>query len=196
MGNFNRDNSSRGRGGYNDRSETFKATCSSCGRECDLPFKPNGSRPVFCRDCFRKNSNQDSGGRRDQSRDNRSVDRPMFDAVCANCGDKCRVPFAPREGKETLCSNCFEEKGGDPRRASLAASPQLNDINAKLDRILELLTSTQKAPKKEKAVSVEIPEVQETAIEEIVEEVLEKEAIENEVKSTKPKTKKKPSKKV
>ena len=29
-----------------------KAICSDCGKECEVPFKPNGSKPVFCRDCF------------------------------------------------------------------------------------------------------------------------------------------------
>jgi CxxC-x17-CxxC domain-containing protein len=32
----------------------FKATCDSCGAECEVPFKPSGERPVYCRDCFRK----------------------------------------------------------------------------------------------------------------------------------------------
>lgn len=33
--------------------EFFKATCSDCGKECDVPFKPTQGRPVFCRDCFK-----------------------------------------------------------------------------------------------------------------------------------------------
>ena len=197
MGNFNRDTSSRGRGGYNDRSETFKATCSSCGRECDLPFKPNGSRPVFCRDCFRKNSNQDSGGRRDQSSDRRGgTDRPMYDAVCDNCGDKCRIPFMPREGKETLCSKCFEEKGGDPRRTNnTQGSAQLDAINAKLDRILNLLTPTQKPPMKEKQKVDKAPEVSLAVAEEMV--PVEDQSV-TEIEATrvkKPKSKKKLAKK-
>jgi CxxC-x17-CxxC domain-containing protein len=36
-----------------DRPQTmFKTICSDCGKECEVPFKPNGSKPVFCRDCF------------------------------------------------------------------------------------------------------------------------------------------------
>jgi CxxC-x17-CxxC domain-containing protein len=30
------------------------ATCAACGKQTDLPFKPRGDRPVYCRDCFRK----------------------------------------------------------------------------------------------------------------------------------------------
>ncbi len=33
--------------------ETFKTTCAQCGRPADVPFKPVGNRPVYCRECFR-----------------------------------------------------------------------------------------------------------------------------------------------
>jgi CxxC-x17-CxxC domain-containing protein len=41
-------------GGY-DRGprEMFSATCSSCGREAQVPFRPSGAKPVYCSDCFR-----------------------------------------------------------------------------------------------------------------------------------------------
>ncbi len=32
--------------------ETFIATCAQCGKQTDLPFKPRGDRPVYCRACF------------------------------------------------------------------------------------------------------------------------------------------------
>jgi CxxC-x17-CxxC domain-containing protein len=28
------------------------ATCSGCGKECQVPFKPNGKKPVFCSACY------------------------------------------------------------------------------------------------------------------------------------------------
>ncbi|HLC67074.1 MAG TPA: CxxC-x17-CxxC domain-containing protein [Candidatus Nanoarchaeia archaeon] len=34
--------------------EMHKATCSECGNECEVPFKPTEGRAVFCRDCYRK----------------------------------------------------------------------------------------------------------------------------------------------
>src|SRR6478672_2301419 len=45
---------SSGSGGY-DRGprEMFSATCSSCGKEAQVPFRPNGSKPVYCSDCFK-----------------------------------------------------------------------------------------------------------------------------------------------
>ncbi len=34
--------------------EMHKVTCSDCGQETEVPFKPDGSRPVYCRDCYQK----------------------------------------------------------------------------------------------------------------------------------------------
>ncbi|MFH1408551.1 MAG: CxxC-x17-CxxC domain-containing protein [Nanoarchaeota archaeon] len=32
--------------------EKHQATCSKCGKECTVPFKPIQGRPVFCTTCF------------------------------------------------------------------------------------------------------------------------------------------------
>lgn len=44
----------RGGGGFGGPREYHKATCSDCGQECEVPFKPTEGRPVYCRDCFQK----------------------------------------------------------------------------------------------------------------------------------------------
>jgi|SRR5579872_5789064 len=31
-----------------------KTTCSHCGRETTVPFRPTQGRPVFCRECFQQ----------------------------------------------------------------------------------------------------------------------------------------------
>jgi CxxC-x17-CxxC domain-containing protein len=36
------------------RAET-RTTCSECGEETTVPFKPTQNRPVLCRSCFQKN---------------------------------------------------------------------------------------------------------------------------------------------
>jgi CxxC-x17-CxxC domain-containing protein len=43
-------------GGYKSNfgpKEMHKATCTGCGKECEVPFKPSGDRPVFCKDCYK-----------------------------------------------------------------------------------------------------------------------------------------------
>jgi CxxC-x17-CxxC domain-containing protein len=44
-----------GGGGYRDRGprEMFSATCSNCGNEAKVPFRPTSGKPVYCSDCFR-----------------------------------------------------------------------------------------------------------------------------------------------
>ncbi len=32
----------------------YTVNCSNCGVETQVPFKPTGVRPVYCRDCFQK----------------------------------------------------------------------------------------------------------------------------------------------
>ena len=41
-----------GSGNY-QKVET-RATCSGCGKETTVPFKPTQGRPVFCRECFQQ----------------------------------------------------------------------------------------------------------------------------------------------
>lgn len=59
---------------------------------------------------------RDSGG----SRFGRSDSRPrtMHQAVCAECGEPCEVPFRPSGGRPIYCSKHFEgREGGDSRRS-------------------------------------------------------------------------------
>lgn len=42
------------RGGYGAPREMHDAVCSACGVTTQVPFRPSGAKPVYCRDCFRK----------------------------------------------------------------------------------------------------------------------------------------------
>ncbi len=48
----------RGGGGprrsFGGPREMSDAVCSDCGQQTQVPFKPSGDRPVYCRDCFQK----------------------------------------------------------------------------------------------------------------------------------------------
>jgi CxxC-x17-CxxC domain-containing protein len=66
--------SSGGRGGFRDRNssrsfekkapEMHKVICAKCKKECEVPFRPTGDKPVFCRDCFGKEGDSGSSSRR------------------------------------------------------------------------------------------------------------------------------------
>ena len=98
-----------------------------------------------------------SGGRRFGGgggyRGRDSGPREMFDAVCDQCGKKCKVPFRPSGGKPIYCSDCFESKGGargsdrgrgrPDGRSSDNSSRQIIEkldlLNSKLDKIIKTI---------------------------------------------------------
>jgi len=97
MGNYNRDNRGDRRGGrrgdkpvycsdcfnksggsdrrdsrrdsYGDK-KMFKAVCDKCKKECEVPFRPTGGKPVFCDNCFVKD---DKPGRKDSNQFNEQL---------------------------------------------------------------------------------------------------------------------------
>ncbi|MDO8516889.1 MAG: DNA-directed RNA polymerase [Nanoarchaeota archaeon] len=62
MGRFNDGPRSGGSGGFGggnrfrsfEPREMSKATCSECGKECEVPFKPTEGKPVYCKECYMK----------------------------------------------------------------------------------------------------------------------------------------------
>lgn len=174
MSNFNRNNNSSQRRNFtnrgSDRPTMHPAVCSSCGKNCQVPFKPTGSKPIYCSECFEKNGGANKYENRNSDRSSfreRNRDREMFDAVCDKCGANCKLPFRPTSGKPILCSICFEEKTSGGNRNNQTSQynydKQFNELNIKLDKILKLLTSVNPKPiekvKKEKIVAPEVKPV-------------------------------------
>ena len=51
-------------GGFNRGPvEMHDATCDKCGKQCQVPFRPSGDKPIFCSDCFRQKEESREGGR-------------------------------------------------------------------------------------------------------------------------------------
>lgn len=162
-----------GRGGRDSERPTMhKAICSDCGNDCEVPFRPNGTKPVLCSSCFsvQKGGNErpafggrDRGGR-DFDRGGRDFDRAekeMFHAVCQECGNDCEVPFRPTAGKPIFCSECFHgaDQGRKPQKSHDGHQDELTAIHAKLDQIMNLLKGgnarEEKAEKKPVIANVE-----------------------------------------
>lgn len=93
---------------------------------------------------------------RDRSFNNRGrFDKPtMHQAVCDKCRKECEVPFRPTSGKPVYCSNCFDRptsprrpEGRDFQRPNYEErrtpdyGQQFAALNAKLDKILNILES-------------------------------------------------------
>lgn len=97
---------------YGEASVMNKAICSKCDRECMVPFKPTGTKPVLCSNCFKKpegSSKDFKGGKGAKS--NRDFSKKSFDP-------RSEPRFEPRKEKSAMTSEQFEI------------------LNAKLDKIL------------------------------------------------------------
>ncbi len=44
--------------------QMFDAECANCRTMTQVPFKPNGMKPVYCRDCFKPDESRGSAGPR------------------------------------------------------------------------------------------------------------------------------------
>lgn len=107
----------RGGGGFRDRNEDremFQATCTECGKSCEVPFKPSGGKPVLCRDCFRGARGDDCGGR-----------------------DSSRRDFPPRSNRDDYRQQRDNTIGG---KSAEHFDQQFSLLNEKLDKILQRLT--------------------------------------------------------
>lgn len=58
-------------GGHGAPAQLYQATCSQCGDSCEVPFRPNGKKPVLCRDCFKRDGGDSESKRFDAPRGER-----------------------------------------------------------------------------------------------------------------------------
>ena len=82
--------------------------CRDCGKEYVFTageqefYAEKGfqNEPVRCKDCRQNRKTQ------------RSSEREMHRAICAECGMETVVPFQPRNDKPIYCSECFAKRRG------------------------------------------------------------------------------------
>jgi len=57
------DNDNRGRSNRSDRGSVtmYDAVCDECGKDCKVPFRPSGEKPIYCSSCFEKRGNSHEG---------------------------------------------------------------------------------------------------------------------------------------
>lgn len=78
-------------------------TCKECGNEFVFTageqefYAEKGfvNEPQRCKEC------------RDKRKAAARAPREYHDAVCANCGSECKVPFVPNGERPVYCSECF-----------------------------------------------------------------------------------------
>lgn len=115
--------------------EMHKAQCSNCKNECEVPFRPNGTKPVFCQNCFKRDED------RGDSRDSRGP----------------RDSFQKRDYNTPRSFRTEAPQSNDHRIDDLKR--QMMTLDSKLDRVVQMLESqrTAKAPATALAETHEAP---------------------------------------
>jgi CxxC-x17-CxxC domain-containing protein len=132
----------------------FQATCAECKKQCEVPFRPSGERPVYCKDCFStKDRAPGAGGdfgKRDFSRE-----RP------APTGNFVKRDFSVDNRTQTPRPGASVDHTEDIRR-------QLDKLNSKIDLLIQTLKQTTPkpavAPIIVKPVAITKPVVLKTAV--------------------------------
>lgn len=117
FGNRSRDRRDSSRENFGDRDSRrpllHDAVCDECGKDCRVPFKPSGEKPVYCSDCFEKKGGRDS---------NRARGRE----------DYSRRSFGGRDSRRPSQSNISD-------RGISQLTEKIGVLNTKLDTIINLL---------------------------------------------------------
>lgn len=136
---------------YEDRGQKemqlFQATCTTCGKSCEVPFRPDGTKPVLCRDCFAK---KNASPHQDHGRE----DRPRFDRNASSSDNRFDRNAAP-------------SRPSAPEVDLSGIIKQIAALEVKVNKILDIIAEkptvvaapvatpvvAKAAPKKEKAVA-------------------------------------------
>lgn len=182
---------SKRRGSDSARPSMHHATCSSCGKECEVPFKPTSGKPIFCSRCFDRAQDEapkrygnERGDRKFRGGDSRhrsydDRDSVVHRAVCDSCGKECEVPFKPTKGKPIYCDKCF---GNTKEQDIDQLKKEFGILNKKLDQILEILKPAPTFKNYQEESEDELEDQLEGELEDEMEDELEKPKLEQKVK--------------
>jgi CxxC-x17-CxxC domain-containing protein len=95
--------------------ELHQATCARCHKTCEVPFRPNGKKPVLCKDCF-------ASSRPDAPAQGHAHARPSF-------GSRPTQPF--------------RTESTQPRTENL--KPQLDELAGKIDTLMRMVKALEQS---------------------------------------------------
>jgi CxxC-x17-CxxC domain-containing protein len=125
-----------------EQGEMYKATCANCGKPCEVPFKPTGSKPVLCRECF-----QNSRGSDERRFEKRSFEKPRFDRGDTPTRPDYRVEFEKLNAKMDKILSLLAQK---PEEKPVLES-EMNE--ASIDEIADEVVEEKEKPKKTRSSS-------------------------------------------
>jgi len=116
--------------------EMFSAVCAECGKTCEVPFRPNGEKPVYCNVCFGKNKPVDGG----QGGHYNTPRNDFHSAPVQSSGSKSQVSGGQSFGGTVKIDGAQMAEIRD----------QLQSLNAKIEKLMVSIN-----PKTEKSVAPE-----------------------------------------
>jgi len=114
-------------------AELFPATCSECGKSCEVPFRPSSDKPVYCSTCFgmKKSANESRGTNHQSDKGSNEHKRPDVH----------------KNHQEHHQSHNHATRGvGNDVITDLKR--QITGLEVKLNRILDLINPAMPSPKK------------------------------------------------
>ena len=117
-------------GSRDSGGEKYDAICATCGKKCQVPFRPNGKKPVYCSDCFGAQHREEPAGgeRRDSFPKRDFAPRPSFE-------QRNERPFAPRD-------NAPAQAPRQDDRVLADLKQQVGILTGKIDSILRILQAS------------------------------------------------------
>lgn len=88
-----------------ESTESYTITCSHCGKEDTVPFKPFEGSVVLCRECMANPNVERVGG------------KIYHTIICSVCGKENKVPFKPDPGSRVLCRECHAAEREEKQRS-------------------------------------------------------------------------------
>jgi CxxC-x17-CxxC domain-containing protein len=105
------------------KPELFKTTCTTCGKPCEVPFKPDGIKPVLCRDCFSAKNGP-----------------PFTPKLRSNDRDQGTTKFRPDTSKSPADYVAFEPSKDANYKA---LKEQIGALESKINRLVDLMSPTE-----------------------------------------------------
>ena len=137
-------------GGDSRRPSLHDAVCDECGKDCQVPFRPSGDKPIYCSECFEKKGGRESNrpnwrGSRNRNFDDRdrgsSSQNNISDRSTSQLIEKIEILNTKLETIINLLSSVGEKKSG-----SVEGRTEKNkkSNSTKADKSTEALTLVEK----------------------------------------------------
>jgi CxxC-x17-CxxC domain-containing protein len=95
------------------RPEMHDVVCDKCGKECQVPFRPTSSKPVFCSECFEQNESRGGSSRGGSRGGPSSADLDIINEKLNKIMKALKIEDKPKKGKKSEEYEADEEDSAE-----------------------------------------------------------------------------------